>query len=613
MFKLKKNLKVVVLIVGVLSICNGLCFAEKVKLDKIVVTPSRTEEYQGDSPRKVEVITAADIEASGAQDVSDVLTSLGSVNINSNGGLGAQKTIHMRGSSAAQVLVMVDGRPINSPRDGMVDLSAIPLDNIDRIEVVYGPSSSLYGSQAMGGTVNIITKNPPEGKPRTESTTTFGSFEEFSQRIYHGARIKKLSYLLTGTYESDRGFRENSEFKAEDLNMKLGYQLNATNNFIFNSGVYHSRVGVPGSTVYPSSTDKQKVDSDFFDLSWDFKPSTDTTLSMKAYQTSDRMEYVQMPLSENSIQTTKARGINLRVAQGFYKFYELIMGLDYVQNFNDSTTTAKHYYDVWAVYMENQFEFFERLKLTVGARLDSYSNFDTEFDPSGTITYKLDDDNKVHALISRSFRVPTFNDLYWPSSTSWGYTVSGNPNLKPEKGVTVEVGYNTKISDLFSGSLTYYRSSFSQLINWVDEGMLWHPININSAVVNGIEAQGNLYLTENFEFDTNYTMMIAKDTETHKYLIYQPVNKVDIILKYKDKKGLLCQFTGQYVDPRFHDSANNIKVKKYFLARLNISKKFKEGFTYFITLDNLFNARYQSQRNYPMPLYSMSGGVKAEF
>ncbi|MFA5143173.1 MAG: TonB-dependent receptor [Candidatus Omnitrophota bacterium] len=585
-------------------------FAEKIKLEKIVVTPSRMEERQGDSPRRIEVITRADIEASGAKDLSDVLTNLPSVDITDYGGLGAQKSVRMRGANPAQVLIMIDSRPLNSPRDGQVDLSSIPLDNIDRIEVVYGPSSSLYGSQAMGGTINIITKEPPKERQKTESTTVFGSYKEFSETFSHGGRFKALGYMVSGNYQEDHGFRENSEFNSKDLNAKLEYDIRPDNTLTFNSGVYQSRAGAPGSTTMPSSVQKQKTYRSFYDLGWNYAPDATTDISVKAYQINDRLEFIYNTAPfVNDVQTTKVSGINAQIAQEFYSIYKLLMGIDYAYNFNDSTTSAKHNYNVWAFYMDNQIELFKRLKLTAGARVDRYSNFGSEISPSFTGLYKINDENSIRASLGRSFRAPTFNDLYWPND-GW---VSGNPALRPERGWTVEAGYDTRISDIFSAGITYYRSSFLNLINWVQQAVLWQPTNINSAVINGIEVQGKVVLTGDLELDSAYTYLRAKDGQTNKYLIYQPVSKVDIALKYKDKNGLICDLTGQFVDHRFHDPANNIKVKKFFNAKLSVSKKFKEGFTYFVTLENLFNARYQVVRDYPVPLFSMSGGIKAEF
>ncbi|MDD5130990.1 MAG: TonB-dependent receptor plug domain-containing protein, partial [Candidatus Omnitrophica bacterium] len=199
MKNLHKELLVTVSLVVVLI--NSVS-AEDVELDKIVVTPSRIEESSADTGRVVDVVTAADIEKSGSQDLAGALTALTSVDISNYGGPNATKTIRMRGSTAAQVLVLMDGRPINNPRDGEVDLSNIPLDNISRVEVLHGAGSSLYGSSAMGGVVNIITKNPPKEGQKAEVYSSFGTARTYVERMSYGAKVKKLGFLVSGGYES---------------------------------------------------------------------------------------------------------------------------------------------------------------------------------------------------------------------------------------------------------------------------------------------------------------------------------------------------------------------------------------------------------------------------
>ncbi|MFA6282340.1 MAG: TonB-dependent receptor plug domain-containing protein, partial [Candidatus Omnitrophota bacterium] len=190
---------------------SDFCYAkEKIELGQLVVTPSRIEEDIEDSYRSVDVVTSEDMEASGAQDVSEAISDLPSVNISNYGGAGALKNIRIRGAVPSQVLILMDGKPINSPRDGETDLSTIPLDNVERIEVMPGAASSLYGAQAMGGTVNIITKNPPEKGHKTEVTSRFGSFQTFTESLSHGARLGKFGYIISGGYESSEGFRANS-------------------------------------------------------------------------------------------------------------------------------------------------------------------------------------------------------------------------------------------------------------------------------------------------------------------------------------------------------------------------------------------------------------------
>ncbi len=368
-----KRFKELPLVLGILVLASySLCWAQDIDLERIVISPSRIEESYGDISRKVDVITSKDIESSSAKDIAEVLTEITSVNISNYGGLGATKTIRMRGSSAAQVLVLVDGRPLNNPRDGEVELSNIPLENIDRIEVMHGPASSLYGSAAMGGTVNIITKKPPKEKQKTEFTTSFGTFRTYIERLSHGGRVSKLGYLITGEYQSSDGFRDNSEFNAKDFNTKFEYELNDNNNLTLNSGFYRSKMGTPGKITDFDIDDKQKNLKNFFDLNWSFNPDDRTGLSTKIYQSYDRLEFMEnsnispldtaMPL-DKTIHTTKARGIDLQFSKQLFENYQGICGFNYISNHNDSTASAKHEYIVRAGYLENRLDLFKNLKI----------------------------------------------------------------------------------------------------------------------------------------------------------------------------------------------------------------------------------------------------------
>ena len=616
-----KNFKFVSIGLGAtILISTNLSWAEDIELEKIVVTPSRIEESSSDIARKVDIITSKDIEKSGAQDLVTVLTGLTSVNISDYGGLGATKTMRMRGSSAAQVLVLVDGRPINNPRDGQAELNNIPLENIDRIEIMHGPGSSLYGAGAMGGTVNIITKRPPKEKQKTELSTSFGTFRTYIERISHGARISKFGYLICGEYESSEGFRDNSNFDAKDLNAKFEYELNSENNIILNSGFYKSKLGTPGQISSPDIDDKQKVLKNFLDLNWLFRPDEAGALSAKIYNNYDRLEFIENTAGSlfdtalnKDIHTTKVSGIDLQFSKQLFENYQGIFGFNYVTNINDSTSCAKHKYIVRAGYLENKLDLFKDLKVDFGARIDDYSNFGTEVTPSLSFLYNLNEDNKLHGLVSRSFRAPTFNDLYWPDE-GWA---KGNPNLKPEKGITVELGIETKVNKYLLSNITFYRNDYNDLINWTEEAGVWQPKNVNSAVIDGIEFENKIYLINNLELDLNYTFLSAKDDKTHKYLIYQPKHKLDCSLKYKDLNGFTFEIKGQFTDKRFHciddPFASTIKVKRFFDLGLNVYKKIGRNFTYFVGIDNLLNKKYQVIHDYPMPGFSITNGMKLEF
>lgn len=591
-------------------------FADDIDLERIVVTASRTEEDRAQVSRNVDVTTGDDIERSQANGLAQALTDITSVNISDYGTLGATKTIRMRGSSASQVLVLVDGRPVNNPRDGVAELSNIPLDDIEKVEVVHGPGSNLYGAGAMAGTVNIITKTPPIDGAETELYSSFGTFRTYTERFSHGARASKFGYILSGGYQSSEGYRENSEFDARDMNAKLEYNPDTENALTFNSGFYRSNSGAPGSAVSLDMDDRQENIKNYQDFNWSFKPDDSLVLSMKTYQNYDKLGFSENTAGsafdtagKKDIHTTKVRGCDLQMNRQFFENYQGIFGFNYVGNFNDSTSSAKHRYTVRAGYMENMLELFDVLKLNFGARIDDYSNFGTEVNPSFSALYPIGDNIKLRGSISRSFRPPTFNDLYWPDE-GWA---RGNPNVKPEKGLTKEIGIQTEINRYAAFSLAYYRSDYDNLINWAEEAGVWQPKNVDSARIDGIELWNNIKIADNWSLDTGYTYLRAMDANLHKRLIYQPENKVDLSLKYRGLNTLFCEAKGQFTDRRFHDTQNTINVKRFFVAGFNVSKKIKPGVTCFASIDNLLARKYQSIKDYPMPGFSLTSGLKVEF
>jgi len=163
--------------------------------------------------------------------------------------------------------------------------------------------------------------------------------------------------------------------------------------------------------------------------------------------------------------------------------------------------------------------------------------------------------------------------------------------------------------------LTYYRSNYKQLIQWstwsIDK--VSQPTNVASAVIQGLELENKIFITDNLELGIDYSFLIAKDTQTHKYLLYQPKNKIDAGLKYNDHNGLIIEFKGQFTGMRYDNAANTIKVKSFYVFGVSVSKKFKSGITCFGYIDNLLNRKYQVQKGYPMPGFSITGGLKAEF
>ena len=224
--------------------------------------------------------------------------------------------------------------------------------------------------------------------------------------------------------------------------------------------------------------------------------------------------------------------------------------------------------------------------------------------------YKFNDDSKLHFLLARSFRAPTFNDLYWPAT---GFE-EGNPNLQPEKGITTEFGAEKKFPKFLKIGLTYFRSNYDKLIKWQeDSDNIWRPKNIDSAIIHGVEQELQINLFANLDIDIGYAFLRAKDDKTGKYLTYQPKHKANLSLLYKGPAGFNLGLKGEFVDRRFHNAANTIYVKRYYLLGVRLTKKVNSQLGLFMNVDNLLNKKYQSVRGYPLPGFSITSGIKLEF
>lgn len=601
---------IIFLVISILN-CPELSRCEDINLDRIVVTASRTEEDSGSISRRVDVITAREISDSGAKTAADVLDDISSVEIMDYGALGARKTVQMRGSTDSQVLVMMDGRPLNNAHSGYVDLNTIALENIDRIEVMRGAASGLYGSDAMGGVINIITKKPPKKGFKTTASTSFGTFRTYVEKLTHGGRLKNFAYLVSGDYLTSQGYREHSAYAANNASLKLDYEFNDDNKLTFNTGFHKSNVDVPGPITRQDYSDYQQWIKNFFQLDWNYEVLDNLDLLFKGYENRDRLEFteVSVPL-DKSTHMTKKRGWDLQLNYTPLDFFRAIGGFSYTGNFDDSTETAKHKYDVRAWFLQNQLKLFGKVKVDFGARIDDYPSFDnTEIIPNISFLYQPDDKTGLRLFYGHSYRVPTFSDLYWPDPN-----FRGNPDLKPERGQSYEFGIEREIFRNFRFNLTYFRNDYKNLIKWNKvSATVYQPENINKATVQGVEFGNRVSLTDCLDLDISYTYQRPMDNKLHKLLTYQPQYKVNTFLEFHNYRGLRVKLKWEFINRSFDNSSNTLYVKRYFLMGLDVSKKINKYATFFAGIKNLTNTNYQVRKGYPMPGFSIDGGFKAEF
>jgi outer membrane cobalamin receptor len=218
---------VCVVVSGMVFVSGARAEEADVKLPEVVVTATKTEKDPKDVTQSVTVITADDIKKSGATTAGEAIQNTVGMRIRDNGPEGAEASVSIRGATSAQVLVLLDGRRLNSPRTGGYNLSdlPVPLDSIERIEIVRGPSSALYGADAAGGVVNIITKKPKESKTTAEASAGSHGYDLLAIRNQGSVRL--FSYSLSADRETSDGYRANSNLDQARTGGSIGYDFSA--------------------------------------------------------------------------------------------------------------------------------------------------------------------------------------------------------------------------------------------------------------------------------------------------------------------------------------------------------------------------------------------------
>lgn len=592
------------------------CGEEAIDLDKIVVTPARVAQAQSDTPYTVDAVSPRELEQSSPVSLGDALEDTAGVNILSSGAMGANANVRMRGANAAGVLILRDGIPLNSPRDGEVDLSTIPLSSIDRIEVVHGPGSGLYGSSTIGGIVNILSKDPPQ-QPETEITSLAGTHNTFIQRLTTGATAGKFGYIVNGEHTRSDGFRQNADVEANSASAKLTYALNDANDLGLNTGFFKSRLGAPGKKTAADTDDRQTDYKSFVDATWGLDAGDGLELKTRVYRNYERLRFFENSAGptwgdiagDTFRHTTVSNGFDTQATKEFCERYSATGGFTYVGNFNNSTSSGKHAFTTRAGYLQNIFELTEKIKFDLGARLDDYSNFGTQVNPNAGLVYSFNQTDRVRASVSKAFRAPTFNDLYWPDD---GYT-AGNPDVKPEKAMNVEAGIDKQLLDNLTASLTCFHSRFSDMIIWAENSTgKWVPSNVDSAEINGAELSTNLRISQEIGLECGYTYQRPQNRSTKKDLIYQPRQKFNTGIKYA-AAGLTCRLNALYTGMRYTSTDNTEKLKQYYTLNFSLDKKITRDIDALLYANNILNRKYEANKDYPAPGFSLLAGVRIGF
>lgn len=602
--------------------------SQAIKFSEVVLTATRSPHLLTDVPASIEVLTTKELDQRNAQNVGEALGSVGGIFVKNYGDLGAIKTVSLRGSSEGQVLVLLDGQKLNMAQGGWVDFSHIPLDVIEKIEIVRGGHSALYGADAVGGVINIITKRVGNREGFSGAAkSTLGSFGTQTYQLQGAQRIREFCYLFSynrmeskGNYEykDDSGnqvTRQNNHLQWNDLFLKLGYDVSKKSHLNLFTQYHRSDQGDPGPVSWPSRKARKIEYKTIYQLNFNSSINDRLYVKLHSYINQFNQRYKNPEVFEASRHKNNSYGFGLQNRSLIGRWNVLTTGIEYRRDRVESTDIACRKREIHSVFLQDEATIepiflpkLNKVLLIPAVRYDSYSDVGSEVSPKigfvfswigrGTLS--------LRGNISRSFRVPTFNDLYWPED-SWA---AGNQNLSPEYGSNYDGGLifqYPSTQGLWGGELTYFVNDLENLIIWAPRADgKWIPQNMEKSFTKGLETK---FLWSGFQdlvnIEMSYTYMTAKNNSPNsphkgKFLIYRPQSKVDLNygLEYKILQLNVCY---SYVGKRFITEDNRGSLPGYGLINLNLGLVLPLGMKAKLEVNNTLNKSFSVLENYPVP------------
>ena len=599
-------------LVGAVAIAMGLsstAFADtssnseaNSKLDTIVVTASRTEQKISEVPARINIIEPKILEQSPIASLPQLLQTDASINMVQSGGYGQTAAIFLRGTNSNHTLLLRDGVRLNSNTAGSASLPFIDTTDIKQIEVLKGPASVLYGADAIGGVVQLISKTP-------EKTGAFVTGEMGENNTYKAvigadlaqdgfyAQVRGQRLETDGTPVTDAKNNKKASFDQKGYSAKIGVEKEryaASVDYSENQG--YSDYDNYGNLV------SQDFKNEIINLKGRVDILDNVALHARLSQFKDNIEqnsssdYVHSTTKEAELYTkwqmTPAQNILLGST------FKDITGDVYSKSlFGGQDVKYKESVDTIGYFAQHQYQ-HNGIETQVGIRVEDNDKFGTHTVGQGAVRYQVLPLTSIYANVGSAFRAPTTNDLY---AISWG----ANPDLKPEESFSYEIGVDQKLNHNIDLGLSIYRNKVDNLISY-QAGKL---VNVNKATFTGGEAsfkwqQDKLFLT------TTYAYVQAKDDETKKDLTRRPRQSLTLTTGWDDGVyGVSASVVAKSNSKDFADypSTTPTTTPGYVSTNVNAYWQATPMIKLFTNIENIGDVNYKTAYN-GNGVYYINGG-----
>jgi vitamin B12 transporter len=583
-------------------------------LPPIVVSATRTEQDPRSLGSAVTVVTAQELADSRVNTVLEALRQVPGVEVVQSGGPGHGTSVFIRGHNSAHTLIMLDGVRLNSNTAGGYDVANIPVNNIERLEIVRGAQGALYGSDAVGGVVNIVTKRGTKGlHGSVESAAGTGGYRSGGVALNGGNEAGDFSVGYSGNRfngtsvaSKKTGNNENDEWINHAFSGRFG--LNFLEDGRADLTLNHSRdnADVDGVNAFLKPADDLNAEQRRRNLSGKFtvsKPVVDWyTQTLSVGLARENIEGIDPDTAGNNF-TINNETRTFSAKSDFMPFTgdTVSVGYDFEsQHGANPDSPLDQTLAIHSVFLQNHWTYEDIASVTAGIRHDNHETF------GGYTTYRLAASAKVpdtglrfHGSLGTGFRAPTLNDLYWPN-TGWSL---GNPNLAPETSKSVDLGVEQSLwENRVIADVTFFRSRVKNLIDWAATGPNWWdpwmPQNVANAEIQGIETSLILRPIRPLDLKLAYTLTDARDAATGDELARRPRHCASASATYRVFKGASITLSGTRVGERYDNKPNVDTLDSYVRFDLAATYDVTENLQFFGRIENMFDENYEEAKGY---------------
>ncbi|MDH3255993.1 MAG: TonB-dependent receptor [Nitrospinota bacterium] len=586
---------IIMMLCIVLSPLTAPAAEKEEQLKAIEITATRTSIEEANPASALTVITQEEIQQKQHMQVKDILREQAGIGVVNVGPMGGTTTVFIRGAGSQSSLVLIDGVQVKSNTVGSFDFSNLQMDNIERIEILRGPQSTLWGADAVGGVINIVTKRG-QGKPTHSLIFEGGSFDTFKETLTSSGALGKFDYSASASrtdsegfsaFNEDRGATEDDGYQNTTFSSRMGYNFLNDGRVEFIGRYTKARSEFDGLSLplfILSDSPNNVLRNETFYLSLPIQKSITSWWDAKL---NTNMNYDELDTKDaafgDSMILSRTYTVDFQNNLSLGKYASTVFGFEHqvTNGYNNSNNISLENRSQ-GYYLQGLLNWDDRVLLNAGFRQDVNSRFDDQFTYKVEGAYQLKSwGTKLRAAYATGFRVPSVNEVLFP--------FFGNINIQPEESDNWEIGFEQKLpGDRVTLGANYFETDFKNLI--VFDFVTFIAQNIGSSTSKGIEAFANIKLLNNLDLTANYTWNQATDDADGSLLPRRPRHTFSSSLHYGRNDKLNTSVT---VNHRTRMVSGTSVVGERTIVRAALSYKLNENWKLTARGENLLDEDYE--------------------